>query len=450
MLIPSGPVSVGEVINAGQLAGLSYQLDSAASETTEGNSSLLDNDRDADNDLLTAAEVISPPLHGQFELFNDGTFRYVHDGSETITDSVTYQVSDGNSTQTTTLFIDITPVNDSPVSTELTNHTITTGLPFRINLPQSSFTDPDPEDELTITAALANGDPLPDGISFNAETLTFTGAVTETNNLSIVLTATDREGLAATAAFDITVEPALAAAIEIEVEVETVEEGEPETEDSEETEPEEEIVTESTEDGESEDNISYELSDGAPTSLAPGRSNLVAPRSITTATPVTDVPIFRDFDRLARAVETHRQHSVQFNQGTDSAVTVQKSPSLADLFLTDSTKSLNNPDLSSKLDKEREELENGLTIDTRVVGSAVSVSTGLSIGYVIWLVRGGLLLGSVMSSLPAWRNIDPLPVLSKLDGNSDGNDDDSLEDLVDKDDSSEPEPEKGQNNESQD
>ena len=133
-----------------------------------------------------------------------------------------------------------------------------------------------------------------------------------------------------------------------------------------------------------------------------------------------------------------------------TVVAVQKSPSLADLFLTDSTKSLNNPDLSSKLDKEREQLENGLTIDTRVVGSAVSVSTGLSIGYVIWLVRGGLLLGSVMSSLPAWRNIDPLPVLSTLDGNSDGNDDDSLEDLVDKDDSSEPEPEKGQDNESQD
>ena len=135
-----------------------------------------------------------------------------------------------------------------------------------------------------------------------------------------------------------------------------------------------------------------------------------------------------------------------------TVVAVQKSPSLADLFLTDSTKSLNNPDLSSKLDKEREQLENGLTIDTRVVGSAVSVSTGLSIGYVIWLVRGGLLLGSVMSSLPAWRNIDPLPVLSTLDGNSDGNDDDSLEDLVNKDDSSEPEPrpEQGQDNESQD
>ena len=345
--------------------------------------------------------MISPPIHGQFELFSDGTFRYVHDDSETPTDSVTYQVSDGNSTQTTTLFIDITPVNDSPVSTELTNHAITTGLPFSINLPQSSFTDPDPEDELTITAALANGDPLPDGISFNAETLTFTGAVTETNNLSIVLTATDREGLAATAAFDITVEPALAAAIEIEVE--TVEEVEPEEDEPEETEPEEEIVTESAEESEPEDNISFELSDGAQTSLAPGRSNLVAPQSITTATAAADVPVFRDFDRLARAVETHRQHSVQLIQGSDSAVAVQKSPSLADLFLTDSTKSLNNPDLSSKLDKEREELENGLTIDTRVVGSAVSVSTGLSIGYVIWLVRGGLLLGSVMSSLPAWR-----------------------------------------------
>ena len=57
-----------------------------------------------------------------------------------------------------------------------------------------------------------------------------------------------------------------------------------------------------------------------------------------------------------------------------------------------------------------------------------------------------------MSSLPAWRNIDPLPVLSTLDDNSDGSDDDSLEELVEKDDRSKPEPqsEQGQDNESQD
>jgi len=416
---------------------------STVSETSEGNLSLLDNDNDADNDSLTT-ELITPPQHGQFELFSDGTFRYVHDGSETTTDSVTYQISDGTNTQVTTLQIDITPVNDSPVSTALDNQTITTDLPFSINLPANSFTDPDPQDSLTITASLANGDALPEGISFDAETLTFSGTATESNNLSIVLTATDQDGLAATAAFDITVEPALAAAIEIDIE--PVVEVEPETSASEEPEPEVIVETE-TEESQS-DNTSFELSDNATAPLAPGRPTPAGPPSIAITAPATEVPIFRDFDRLTRAVEVHRQHSVQFIQGSDSVIAVQKSPSLADLFLTDTTKSLNNSDLSKKLDQEREQLEQGLTLDTRVVGSAVSVSTGLSIGYVIWLVRGGLLLGSVMSSLPAWRNIDPLPVLSTLDDNSDGSDDDSLEELVEKDDrsKSEPESKQGQDN----
>ena len=130
---------------------------------------------------------------------------------------------------------------------------------------------------------------------------------------------------------------------------------------------------------------------------------------------------------------------------------VQENASLADLFVKDERKSLSSTELLNKLDKERQQLENGLLIDTRVIGSAVSVSTGLSIGYVIWLVRGGLLLGSVLSSLPAWRNIDPLPILSSLDDNSNGNDDNSLEELVANNDEenpskTEPLPKQGQEN----
>jgi hypothetical protein len=37
----------------------------------------------------------------------------------------------------------------------------------------------------------------------------------------------------------------------------------------------------------------------------------------------------------------------------------------------------------------------------------------MSVGYVVWLFRGGLLLGSLLSSLPAWHVIDPLPVLAR-------------------------------------
>jgi hypothetical protein len=36
----------------------------------------------------------------------------------------------------------------------------------------------------------------------------------------------------------------------------------------------------------------------------------------------------------------------------------------------------------------------------------------MSAGLVVWALRGGGLLVSLLGSLPAWRNLDPLPVLA--------------------------------------
>jgi hypothetical protein len=57
---------------------------------------------------------------------------------------------------------------------------------------------------------------------------------------------------------------------------------------------------------------------------------------------------------------------------------------------------------------------------------------GLSVGYVIWLTRGGLLLASLLSSLPAWRLIDPIAVLAQLrtDDEDDRDDEESLDSLL--------------------
>jgi hypothetical protein len=59
-------------------------------------------------------------------------------------------------------------------------------------------------------------------------------------------------------------------------------------------------------------------------------------------------------------------------------------------------------------------------------GSTVLVSSGLSVGYVLWLARGGALVASLMSSVPAWASVDPLPVLSQMrrKGNGQGGTDD--------------------------
>jgi hypothetical protein len=76
----------------------------------------------------------------------------------------------------------------------------------------------------------------------------------------------------------------------------------------------------------------------------------------------------------------------------------------------------------------------GLAGELAVSGAALS--GGLSVGYVLWLARSGVLMASVVSALPAWVMLDPLPVLAQLKRErppgEDGDDDsDAVETLFD-------------------
>lgn len=66
-------------------------------------------------------------------------------------------------------------------------------------------------------------------------------------------------------------------------------------------------------------------------------------------------------------------------------------------------------------------------------GTFAGFSGALSVGYVMWTVRGGLLATSLLAHLPAWSFVDPLLVLNELD-DDDVSDDDSLEEMLDKND----------------
>ena len=82
-----------------------------------GANSVLDNDTDADvpNDNLTVDTTsVSVPSHGTLILNEDGSFSYLHNGSENFTDSFTYEVSDAaGATSQATVTIIINPVNDN-------------------------------------------------------------------------------------------------------------------------------------------------------------------------------------------------------------------------------------------------------------------------------------------------------------------------------------------------
>jgi hypothetical protein len=99
---------------------------------------------------------------------------------------------------------------------------------------------------------------------------------------------------------------------------------------------------------------------------------------------------------------------------------------------------LKDAEFKQELDKLRETVQAEAAIETRVAASVFVASTGLSVGYVLWLLRGGALLASLLSSLPAWRLVDPLPVLGRVGGGEDDSDDESLQELVSREEPTKP------------
>ncbi|MBL8328696.1 MAG: cadherin domain-containing protein, partial [Rubrivivax sp.] len=80
--------------------------------------------------------------------------------------------------------------------------------------------------------------------------------------------------------------------------------------------------------------------------------------------------------------------------------------------------------LLQALDRVRDDVAGQDIEGTVVIGTSALVSGGLSVGYVLWLLRGGVLIATMVSAVPAWAGIDPLPVLAQ----GRGQDEDDAED----------------------
>lgn len=104
--------------------------------------------------------------------------------------------------------INITDVNEAPaVAQILSNQTINAGSAFSYQVAADTFTDVDAGDTLTLKATLANGEPLPAWLSFDAATGSFSGTPTNINagNLNLQITATDQAGASVSTAFELEV-----------------------------------------------------------------------------------------------------------------------------------------------------------------------------------------------------------------------------------------------------
>lgn len=139
----------------------------------------------------------------------------------------------------------------------------------------------------------------------------------------------------------------------------------------------------------------------APALAAP----MVVPLAVPTAEP----------SQLLRAVVFNREGiELVALQGGDLSVSgLGTAFQIEAARMEDLQRSLRSGSFAENLDQLRNEVQENLALEQSLTISVAGVSLGLSLAYVLWLIRGGVLMGSYLSALPAWRILDPLPVLAR-------------------------------------
>src|SRR5207244_3762457 len=168
---------------------------------------VLGNDTDADGPSIHAVLVSGPAHASSFSLNADGSFSYVHDGSETTSDSFTYKANDGSlDSNVATVSITITPVNDAPVANN-DNYAVAEGGTLNVAAPGVLGNDTDP-DSPTLTAVLVSGPAPASSFALNAAgSFTYVHDGSETASDSFTYRANDGSLNSNVATVSITITP---------------------------------------------------------------------------------------------------------------------------------------------------------------------------------------------------------------------------------------------------
>jgi VCBS repeat-containing protein len=228
------PVAVADTASATEAGGVS---NATAGISPAGN--VLTNDTDVDiGDTFTvkdikagsgAAQAVTAGTnsanglslagsYGTIKIGADGSYVYTVDntnatvqalntGSTALTDTFTYTVKDAAGlTSTATITVNVNGANDAPIlANAIADTTANTNAAFSYVLAANAFTDVD-NASLTLTATLADGSKLPDWLTFDAATRTFSGTAPSTvGTVSVKVIATDNAGLFDSDVFDIKV-----------------------------------------------------------------------------------------------------------------------------------------------------------------------------------------------------------------------------------------------------
>ncbi|NND89712.1 MAG: hypothetical protein HKN42_02525 [Granulosicoccus sp.] len=313
--------------------------------------------------------------------------------------------------------IQVTDVNDAPrfsVAPVLASLSESA----KLSIPYDTFMDED-DDPLSYSATLTTGDPLPSWLEFQSTTREFAllDMASATPQLNVLLIVDDGRGGVAETELVLSFEPPVAAATDT-----------------------------------SGSSANFELPEFV--AVAP---EVIQPTPVTE--PIDTVPVDRvivsnlptfasteidevDLQSLIAPIPRLDLSANLGDRNSEASPTGRPefATSLTDIDTIDLADllSMSSLDISSEygslvdaFDDQRDELAEELSFAQSLMGGTVGVASGFSVGYLIWLIRGGTLMGSMLSSLPAWRFVDPLPVLGSL-GDQDNDDGESLETMVDR------------------
>jgi uncharacterized delta-60 repeat protein len=119
------------------------------------------------------------------------------------------QATDGSGLNVNSYFsLTVANINDAPVlMAPLATQTILTDAVFSFVVPASTFADVDVGDTLSLTATLSNGSALPNWLSFDAASRTFSGTPgnSEVGSLNLKVKATDSAGASVSSTFNLSV-----------------------------------------------------------------------------------------------------------------------------------------------------------------------------------------------------------------------------------------------------
>ncbi|WP_010605258.1 Ig-like domain-containing protein [Pseudoalteromonas maricaloris] len=169
----------------------SFTIDEGATLTRDFNNGLLslasDDDLDS-NDSLTIVKD-TDPQYGTLTLNADGSFSYVHGGSENHTDSFTYHVEDSAnaSSPVYTVTINMNAIEDAPTAV---NDTLTT-LEDASNSVNVLANDSDPENNMVASSVTIKTQPTKGQLSVTNGVVTFTPTANENGSDSFTYTVKD-------------------------------------------------------------------------------------------------------------------------------------------------------------------------------------------------------------------------------------------------------------------